>query len=264
MVILSLKRIYWLLIVLCTFSFLNSYAAELFITPISQYVVSENSVKITLLNGGNESGYFQYSLACIVNNEKLLGDACKKYFDFNLTDLYEDETKSIIAIPPHKQIDKDVTLKYKQSGDEPFYAIFNPLFTIVDNSSQKKDTVAFQLRFSPGILFAINPKKEQLSLTSFKTTVDVKKVRSVNFEFDLTKLKYPEVVSINAKIIDKKTKKIVRFLDLSKDRIIDPTRNKLILSENIDTEKEDANSLCYELYIMENLTKSFYKINSKC
>ena len=243
---------------------IQSNAAELFITPISQYVVSDTTAKITLLNGGNDSGYLEYSLACIVNNEKLTGDGCKKYFDFNLTDLYEDEAKGIIAIPPHKQIDKDVSLKYKPKGDEPFYAIFNPMFTVVDSTSQKKDTVAFKIRFSPGILFVYNAKKEQLNLTSFKTSIDTKKVRSVNFNFDLVSLKYPEVVSINAKIIDKKTKKIIRFLDLSKDRIIDPTRKTLTLSENIDTEKGDENSLCYELYIMENLTKSFYKINSKC
>lgn len=242
----------------------RTYAAELFVTPISQYVLSSNTAKLTLLNGGNDTGYLQYSFACIVNNEKLEGDACKKYFDFNLSDLYEDESKSVVAIPAHKQIDKDVTLKYKPAGDEPFYAIFNPLFTIVDSASQKKDSVSFQLRFSPGILFVYNPQKEQLSLTSFKTSIDTKKVRSVNFEFDLSKLKYPEVVSINAKIIDKKSKKIIRFLDLSKDRILDPLRKKLSLSENIDTEKGDDNSLCYELYIMENLTKSFYKINNKC
>ena len=72
---------------------IQSNAAELFITPISQYVVSDTTAKITLVNGGNDSGYLEYSLACIVNNEKLTGDGCKKYFDFNLTDLYEDEAK---------------------------------------------------------------------------------------------------------------------------------------------------------------------------
>jgi len=255
-------KIFLLLWVIFLFEQIN--AAELFVTPISQYILSENNAKLTLLNGGNDSGYFHFSLACIINNEKMLGDECKKYFDFNLSDLYEDASKNTLVVSSHKQIDKDVNLKYKPKEDEPFYAIFNPTFTVIDNLSQKNDTVSFQLRFSPGILFVYNPQKEQLNLASFKTSIDNKKVRSVNFSFDLTTLKYPEVVSINAKIIDKKTKKIIRFLDLSKDRIIDPTRKTLTLSENIDTEKGKEDSLCYELYIMENLTKSFYKINSKC
>ncbi|MES2613801.1 MAG: hypothetical protein V4591_00125 [Bdellovibrionota bacterium] len=245
--------------------FFKAYAANLFVTPISQYVLSSTSANITFLNSGNNVGYLQYTPGCIINNQKLSGDDCKKYFDFNLTDMYENELTGVIGIPPNKQIDKEVVLKYKPVGNEPFYAIFNPLFTVIDASStRKKDSVSFQFRFSPGALFVYNPKKDELSLTSFTTNFDQKKVRSVRFEFDLNKLKYPQVVSVNAKIIDKKTKKIIRFIDLSKDRIVDPSRKTLELSESIDTEKGDASSLCYELYIIENLTKSFYKINSKC
>jgi hypothetical protein len=58
--------------------------------------------------------------------------------------------------------------------------------------------------------------------------------------------------------------KMIRFVDLARDKIIDQTRKTLILKEEIDQNKSNEKSICYVLYIVEKLTKSVYKIQSKC
>lgn len=239
------------------------YAGELFVTPISQALVNEEKASLTLINISKDTGYFSYMPTCTIDNEHFSGSDCEKYFLFDLSsNILRD--KNTLSIPPNTQVKKDIILKRKPENGKPFYALFSPIFTVINNQSNKKDTVKFEFRFAPGILFAYNPQKENLSSPSFSTFINKKNIRNVRFEFDLSNLKYPQVVTLNAKIIDRKTKKMIRFVDLSRDKIIDPKRKKLIVYEEIDENKGDEKSLCYVMYVIEKLTKSVYKLQDKC
>ncbi|WP_186648704.1 hypothetical protein [Fluviispira vulneris] len=237
----------------------NKPKGDIFVAPISSYSVNAEEMSLTLANTSESVKKFFYKSRCIINKVEYEDDACSKYFAFDLTGFLKE---NIITIPANTQKKIPIKLLIKPKDKEEFSAFFTPVFTIISDLDRPKNSVGFEFKFAPGILFAWNSTSAKLDLQEFKTRNSKEGVRIAQFTFDISKLSSPQVVNVNAKIIDSKTNKLIRFLDLGKEKIIDPRRKKLVLKGEIDKSKENEKNLCYELLFQELTTNSAYKIKS--
>ncbi|KAB8032175.1 hypothetical protein [Fluviispira multicolorata] len=237
----------------------NKPIGSIFVSPISAFSVNSDEMFLTLANTSNTLGKFIFKSKCIVNKVEYVDKGCEKFFSFDLSGMLQD---NIITLPANTQKKIPIKLLNKPNGKEEFSAFFTPEFTVASDVDRPKNSLGFDFKFVPGILFSWNSASPKLDLQEFKAKNSKEGVRSVNFVFDISKLSNPQVVSVNAKIIDSKTNKLIRFLDLGKEKLIDPRRKKLVLKGEIDKSKENEKGLCYELLLQELTSNTAYKIKS--
>ena len=224
------------------------------IMPMSKHVLKQQDVvSMNVHNQLQVPLLADVNLECEIDGQGLAGEDCTKYFRLKLGG--EINPKKI-EIPKSGSIAGDVEMILAAKR----YGLLKPVFSPISSGGKKGDGVAFEFSYQPGYLILINPDPVTLGLPKFSTRVNGDQ-KVAMFELDLTTLTMPAVASISAKILDKKTKKMMRFARLASDKIFDPIRKTVTLEAGYAPAKDESET-CFDLIVQWASTTTLQKLSS--
>lgn len=220
----------------------QGYGAEnIAISPLSSHVGSERQpLHVTIQNIGIQAQKVEIVHYCDVDGSNLTGDACLAFFEVTKEN---KDVPSQITVEAGGRVDLGVRLKSHVSH----YALYKPLIRPLVEKSPLAKGVGFEFNFQPGMLFLLDPEARVFELPKFEMHSEMDR-KVVRFEWDLGAWKTPQVLSVSAKIMDEKTKKIIKFVRLADNRIIDPLRKTLVLQSEL-TSDDPALKVCFQVFI---------------
>jgi len=225
------------------------------ILPLSKAVVgTSTAIDFRIFNRVQSDLKLKITPKCDVDSQELEGDACLKFFRMNFD---VDQKDSAITIKKGLHAKGSISLTTNEIKN---YAFFKPQFNPEMNLPKINEGIRFVFNYQPGYLFIINPTLEKLPAPTVKIHKSDKS-KIAQFYFDTTKLTSPQVVSISAKIKDKKTKKMLRFVRLASDKIVDPRRGDLRLDGEF-AKLNHKGKICYDIIVQNHsVQQGIYKLN---
>lgn len=222
------------------------------VTPLSRTLSgSDGVIEFYIHNRLNRELPLRYQAFCEVDGIEKKAQECDATFDVNLASLAKD---GLITIPTGGRIEGRVFLKNKEIR----YGFFKPLFEPILESDKPGSGVQFQFKYQPGYLFLVKPSDEKISKVTFDTYI-MGTTRRARFKLELFGLSMPQEISVSVKIVDKATKKLLRFVPLAKEKIADPRRGTLDLEGDF-AGAENKSDVCYQLFVENRTRKDFYKV----
>ena len=226
------------------------------ILPLSKGVSSADaSITFYVHNLLDQELELAYSPKCDLDGTEQEGQPCldvfQVTFDTKLTD-------GSFKIPPREKFRGELSLKKKDGR----YVLYKPVFRPVLPPDPKKETegVRFELAYQPGYLFILKPEGERLAHPTFDTYI-LGEARRARFHFDTSKLTMPQVLSVSVKLKDPKTKKMVRFVRLASEKIVDPKRKQLDLEDEF-AQANDTSNVCYDAIVQNAAAKDVYELSN--
>jgi hypothetical protein len=222
------------------------------VMPMSHFVFSKDeTISFQVHNQLNDSLVLGVDHKCEVDGVELDRTGCAKYFSLQF-DVASDGSK--IELPKEGSVKGVVSL----ISTPLRYALFKPLMAPPTGRQKAAEGVSFEFKYQPGYLFIINPDKAELKMPVVSNRMADDQTFS-KFEFDLKILSMPAVASLSAKIMDMKSKKMLRFARLASEKILDPTREKIVLEAGYNS-VVDPSYVCFEFIIQWVSTRSLQKL----
>jgi hypothetical protein len=225
------------------------------ILPLSKGVSEANDViSFYIHNLLEEALTLTYTPICDIDGKEFENAPCLEAFSI-VFDAKLQENK--FTLEKGKSMKGEVRLNKSNIK----FAIFKPLFKpVLSRANAKANTIQFNFGYQPGYLFLIAPSKEHLTAPSFDTYV-VKDARRARLKFDLTTLSAPQIVSVSLKLNDRKTKKLVRFVRVASQKIVDPRRVSMDLEDEF-APADDKTNVCYEAVVQNISAKDLYQLSN--
>jgi|GEM_PF-2241749 len=220
------------------------------ISPMSAVVGTSQQIISFQINNQLE-GELRLKLTkqCEIDGVSFSDADCDTYFKMQGPEIGID---GVLRIERGRSVSMELFLKRTVEK----YALFKPLFAPESREASEQE-IPFEFRYQPGYLFLLQPDMSPLRIAEFKTRQD-ENSRFAVWEFDLTSLRAPSVMTISAKLIDKSTKRLVRFLRIANEKMLDPARKKLAL-EGAFAPAAEQTSVCYELIVQRFGNKQMEK-----
>ena len=225
------------------------------VMPMSKAVTDPGeAISFYIHNQMDESLSLKYEPKCDLAGREETGSPCLEAFDLSFDSSIND---AVMTIPKGGKVGCLLKLKRKDLT----FAIFKPLFSPILAGSQTSNKVTFEMKYQPGYLFLISPLKEQISEMTYQV-LTIEGTRRMRFQLDIGQLSAPQVIGVTVKVLELKTKKLIRLLRLASEKIADPKR-KILDLEGEFAEKLDSREVCYEMFISNLTAKDIYK-KSNC
>jgi hypothetical protein len=226
------------------------------VNPLSSHVGDERSpLNITIQNISSSPLNVEIKHFCDVDGVNYSGDDCLRYFELSVG---SKDFSPVQKLASHSRADVAIRLKSQVTR----YALYKPVIKQMKEKSPLRKGVGFEFDYQPGALFLIAPEARKYDLPKFDLKLDGGR-KIVRFEWDLESWKTPQVLSVSAKIIDKNTRKIIKFVRLADGRIVDPSRKRVVLQSEI-TSGDQAPSACYEVFITPHYGEKIVQNISNC
>jgi len=249
-------RFVWFMVIL-TAGVMNGQAfaqGAAVVMPMSKYVFSKDEVvDLQIHNQLDDHLLLNITPKCEVDGTILEGKECSKFFAL---DFAHGGNVDKIDVPKNGSIQGSVRL----IGAPQRYALYKPLIAPVNNKKPLNGGVSFEFRYQPGYLFIINADKAEFGMPRLSSRSTSEEKIAV-LDFDLKSLTMPSVASVSAKVIDKKSNKMIRFVRLASEKIFDPARGSITLEAGYAPPKDDA-VICLDIIVQWLSTKSLQKINN--
>ena len=224
------------------------------VMPLSKSVASKDETIVFFIhNRTDDLLTMAYTPKCDVDGVDHEGQICLDTFAMTCGAEIKD---NLIKVAKEGSLRCEVRLT---SGKGRF-ALFKPVFTpSASGDNGKPNAIPFTFSYQPGYLFLLKPAADRFTNIQFDTYV-VDNARRARFKINLKELAVPQVVSFSAKILDKKTKKLLRFVRLASDKIADPKRGLLELEDNF-ANGADQSDVCYQAFVENKSAKDFYNLD---
>lgn len=225
------------------------------VLPLSAVMTSSSDeISFTVYNYSPNDLDFQIDAACDIDGTESTGDNCYKHFKLNFD---VEFSNGVVRVPKGGRANGLVSL---MNSENLKFALFKPIIDPLYPQELGKNSVAFKINYQPGYLFLLKPADERLSKVLFNTTINADQRRG-NFEFDLSGLKLPQEVNVSAKFMDKNSGKLIRFVPLVKNKIVDPRRGKLQVSGDFSG-AENKSPVCAQIFIQSRTSNSSYRLEA--
>jgi hypothetical protein len=224
------------------------------IMPMSQYLMKqEKTASFNVHNQLKNPMTMDVAYECEVDGVAIKSDECTRYFNLKISNEINPKKFEI-------QSSGSVEAYVQMIQAAKRYALFKPVFSPIVAGDSRSNSVAFDFSYQPGILYILNADPVSIATPKFSTRVtDTEKIAV--FDLDLQTMTMPAVASISAKIMDKDSKKMMRFVRLASDKIIDPYRKTVTLEAGYAPPKDTSNA-CFEVIIQWLSTKSLQKLSN--
>jgi hypothetical protein len=224
------------------------------VMPMSKYVFSKDeAVVFTIHNQLSEPLTFEVIPKCDVDGEVLEGKQCLNYFAMDFSGEFRSGK---IEVPKAGSVQGKVRL----NASPKRYALYKPLIAPVRNKKKLGGGVGFEFRYQPGYLFLVAPEKAEFPMPNVTFRSSEQEKLAV-LDFDLKSLTMPSPASISAKIIDKSSGKMLRFVRLASEKIFDPARGQVKLEAGYAPPK-DEHVICLDIIVQWLSTNTVQKINN--
>jgi len=225
------------------------------VLPLSKVVTSAQEVITFQIHSQvNEELRLKVDYFCEVDGVELSSVDCLKNFVLSFDRPLNDQILQL----PDSSTSAQGTLTLTNSPQK--YAFFKPLFAPVSSAEKRKEGLSFDFKYQPGYLFLIKPDQPSIQSLSYSERI-TNDAKIAHFELDLSSLTMPHVASISAKIMDKSSRKLIRFVRLASEKILDPKRMKIEMEAPYGAPNL-ATQTCYELIIQWNSSTSMQKLTS--
>jgi hypothetical protein len=225
------------------------------VLPLSAVSLAASAdIPFTVYNYGDSDLDFRIDPVCDLDGTEKTGEDCFKVFSLS----FDVEMKNgIIRVPKGGRA--NATVKLLDAGSMRF-ALFKPIVDPLFPQELGRNAVAFKINYQPGYLYILKPAEEKLQSFTFATSAN-KEQRRANFEFDISALTMPQEVNVSAKISDKASGKLIRFVPLVKNKIVDPRRKKLQVSSDF-APASSKGAVCAQLFVQSSSVKSSYRLDA--
>lgn len=225
------------------------------VLPLSLVVDAASAeIPFAIYNYGAEDLNFKIDPVCDLDGTEKTGNECYKIFSLTFDLEWKD---GVIRVPKGGRANG--VLKLLDAGNLRF-ALFKPIVDPLYAQELGKNAVAFKINYQPGYLFILKPAFERLSKFTFATSVGAEQRRG-NFEFDISSLTMPQEINVSAKFTEKGSGKLVRFVPLVKNKIVDPRRGKLQVSADFAPSSMKG-PVCAQLFVQSRSTKASYRLDA--
>ena len=224
------------------------------VMPLSKAVYSaEEVISFQVHNLQDDELTLAIEPKCELDGTSLVAAACNSTFKVT----YDPNPKNgKIKLNKHSSVQGTVALV----NPPKHYALFKPLISPVLAQKEKPQGISFEFNYQPGYLFLIDKANQEIKKVSLSLR-ETKDARIARFVVDLGSLSMPAVASFSAKILDKKSKNLLKFLRLASDKILDPQRGKVELEGAFADSAASKQDICYELIVQWLAQKSMQRLS---